>query len=301
VGVRALIGSTLAVLVLQLGGPFSPAEMRATVGYQADAVADGWWTLVTHLFAYEGVAQAALALAALALFGPRLERRWGTRRFLAFWLWCGFGGVLLHSAVAEQGPPLMGASAAVFGVMFAYAWRWRHEEVVLLRLVPLPARVVIVALALGIVFTTPGLVAEPLVPGPGAGALAPLGGFAFAFLALALPRGDALDRLRQRVSPVPDIPEEQPPRAIPKTPPRQRDRMDEVDEIVARSKAAVAQRPPSPRVVTPPRRRPAERDRSAELDRVLDKISQEGLESLTPEERTVLERYSRRLRGPEEG
>ncbi|NUQ13666.1 MAG: rhomboid family intramembrane serine protease, partial [Gemmatimonadaceae bacterium] len=42
--------------------------------------------------------------------------------------------------------------------------------------------------------------------------------------------------------------------------------------------------------------RPA-RDGQAELDRVLDKISESGLESLTADERKLLEERSRELRG----
>jgi len=44
--------------------------------------------------------------------------------------------------------------------------------------------------------------------------------------------------------------------------------------------------------------RPRE-ERVAELDRVLDKISQEGLDSLTPAERAVLDEMARRLQGGE--
>ena len=39
--------------------------------------------------------------------------------------------------------------------------------------------------------------------------------------------------------------------------------------------------------------------RADELDRVLDKISQQGIDSLTSDERHVLEEMSKRLRGRE--
>jgi len=67
--------------------------------------------------------------------------------------------------------------------------------------------------------------------------------------------------------------------------------------IVAKSKAVAAQQPrPATRVLVTPAPRPRE-ERVAELDRVLDKISQEGLESLTSDERAVLDEHARRLRG----
>ena len=103
--------------------------------------------------------------------------------------------------------------------------------------------------------------------------------------------GAGFDRLRQRVSPVPDLPDEA-PRAVPRSMPRTRERAREIDEIVAQSQQAVSQRvaPSAP----PPLRAP--RERLTELDRVLDKISQLGIDSLTSEERRILEERSRELR-----
>jgi BRCT domain type II-containing protein len=65
-----------------------------------------------------------------------------------------------------------------------------------------------------------------------------------------------------------------------------------VDEIVAQSKAAVAERPA--RTARTSTTRDAKREA---LNRVLDKISEQGLDSLTPQDRTLLEEMSRRLRG----
>ena len=61
---------------------------------------------------------------------------------------------------------------------------------------------------------------------------------------------------------------------------------------VAKSKALAAKRPSSMSS-----RKLASRDLKAEdVNRVLDKISAQGLESLTNEERSILEEMSRRLR-----
>jgi hypothetical protein len=75
--------------------------------------------------------------------------------------------------------------------------------------------------------------------------------------------------------------------------PRTRERAREIDDIVAQSQQAVSQRvAPSPPSV--PLRAP--RERTTELDRVLDKISQLGIDSLTGEERRILEERSKELR-----
>jgi hypothetical protein len=43
--------------------------------------------------------------------------------------------------------------------------------------------------------------------------------------------------------------------------------------------------------------RPAKEPHTADLDRVLDKISAAGIESLSPADRAVLDEMARRLRG----
>ena len=123
-----------------------------------------------------------------------------------------------------------------------------------------------------------------------------VGGLAFGWLYFRTPPAASLDRLRQRISPAPDYPDETPPRAIPRTLPRGRAQRDEVDEIVAKSKAVAAQKRPTARAVVTPVRTTQEA-RAAELDRVLDKISSSGLESLSTDERAVLDEMARRLRG----
>ena len=110
---------------------------------------------------------------------------------------------------------------------------------------------------------------------------------AYAYMRMAASTG--IDQVRQRVASLPDA--DEPPRAIPRNLPR-RERGDEVDDIVAKSKAIAAKRAVT--LAPPPRRREAKAD---ELNRVLDKISERGIESLTGDERKVLEEMSRRLRG----
>jgi hypothetical protein len=118
-----------------------------------------------------------------------------------------------------------------------------------------------------------------------------LGGFAFAFLYLKKPQHVSIEQLRQRVSPAPDVGDDITPRASSRPPSRSRHR-DEVDEIVAQSKAAVAKRPR----LGMGKAQQARDARNEELDRVLDKISKHGLSSLSPSERKLLEEMSKELR-----
>jgi hypothetical protein len=106
--------------------------------------------------------------------------------------------------------------------------------------------------------------------------------------------GAGFDRLRQRVNSVPDLPDET-PRAVPRSMPRSRERARDIDDIVAQSQQAVSQRV-IPAAPPAPARPVHDRERLTELDRVLDKISQLGIDSLTGDERRILEERSRELR-----
>jgi hypothetical protein len=220
----------------------------------------------------------------LYVFGPRIEHQLGSKKFAWFYLLCGLGGVAFEM-LFMRGAGLIGASAAVFGVMTAYAMQWPDDEVYLMFVLPMRVRTLVVGL---FVFN---LVMGIVGTGDGANIayLAHVGGVVAAYVYMRMAASTGIDQVRQRVANLPDA--DEPPRAIPRNMPR-RERVDEVDDIVAKSKAIVAKRTPA---LTPsPRRREAKSD---ELNRVLDKISEHGIESLTSDERKVLEEMSKRLRG----
>ena len=289
-GVRVLLALAAAMLFLQRT-VVSDADAFAVLGFQGRSV----WSAVTYMFVHFSVLHLALNVYALLLFGPRLESAMGTRAFTLYFIWCGLGGAIFHLLFVRSGL-LIGSSAAVIGVVFAYWQQWPRDEIALFGAIPMRAwavGVLLIAanLALGVV--------GPEELGSGVNGwiyLAHAGGLAFGWLYFRTPPAASLDRLRQRISPAPDYPDEAPPRAIPRTLPRARTQRDEVDEIVAKSKAVASQNRPITRVLTSaPRRR--EDARVAELDRLLDKISSAGLESLSAEERALLDESAKRLRG----
>jgi hypothetical protein len=216
-----------------------------------------------------------------------VERKWGAREFLRFYLFCGLGGWFAHLVFVPGDSLLIGASAAVFGVMLAYASLWPDEQLFVFGVIPTTVRwLVIFVGVLNIVggITTTGAQS-------GVAYLAHAGGLAAGWLYLRMTAAVNLGRLRQGVSPVPDEPEDVPPRAVPRTLPRSRAReRDNIDDVVARSNAVVAKRTTSPRATRGPQ---AE---LAALDQVLDKISAHGLGSLTSEERRLLSEESKRRR-----
>jgi hypothetical protein len=237
------------------------------------------------MFVHVGVWHLLANMYALYLFGPRLETQWGARKFTWFYLLCGLGGAVFQMLFIHSGN-LIGASAAVFGVMTATAMQWPDDEVYFMFVLPMRVRTLVAGL---FVFN---LVMGIAATGEGGGTniayLAHIGGVIAAYIYMRMASTSGIDLGRQRVANLPDA--DEPPRAIPRNLPR-RERGDEVDDIVAKSKAIVAKR--SATLTPGSRRREARAD---ELNRVLDKISEHGIESLTSDERRVLEEMSRRLR-----
>ena len=57
------------------------------------------WQIVTHMFMHGGIAHLALNMIGLFMLGPPLEYRWGSKRFLTYYMITGIGAGLLYSGV----------------------------------------------------------------------------------------------------------------------------------------------------------------------------------------------------------
>lgn len=280
--VQALIAINIATTFLLF--TIVPEEYSGALAFRQGPFGEVWWTAVTYLFAHAGLLHLAFNLYTLWVFGPRLEHLWGSRSFALFFLWCGLGGAALH-ALFGGGAAMVGASAAVFGVMAAYAMLWPREEIYLFGVLPMRVATMVA------IFVAFDLV-RGLTGAGGVAYFAHLGGVAFAMLYLKRPQHVSIEQLRQRVSAAPDINDDMTPRAAPKSSQRTRQR-DEVDEIVAQSKAAVAR---SAARGGADKSAPRGDARAEEMNRLLDKIARSGLNSLTIAERKLLEEVSRELR-----
>jgi len=296
-GVQALLAINVATAFL-LWQFVSDADAFAVLGFQAGSLQRTLWSALTYMFVHYNAWHLALNMYVLLAFGPRLENAMGTRAFVLFYLWCGLGGAVAHMLFVRNGL-LIGSSAGVLGILFAYWHQWPDEEISLLGVVRMRPWTVLMLLGGVILGVGAWGAGAPVAGGARIAYLAQVGGIAFAWLYMRTPPAASIERFRQRISPAPDYPQDETPRAIPRTLPRSRSnaQRDDVDEIVAKSKAVAAQQPrPAARVLVTPPPRPRE-ERVAELDRVLDKISLEGLDSLTSDERAVLDEHARRLRG----
>jgi membrane associated rhomboid family serine protease len=218
------------------------------------------WTPLTYMFVHAGFFHLFFNMLALFFFGPPLEARWGGREFLKYYLICGLGGAALSFLFAGHSM-VVGASAAVFGVMLAFALNWPNSPIYIFGIFPIKAKWLVAALAGFSLLSAMNGVRD------GTAHFAHLGGFIAGFLYLKL-----FDSVSHRL------------RRLKKSLPRSR------FSVIPGDAGSTA-------VVQPQRLRRRDEERLLdEVDRVLDKISESGLASLSADERQVLDEASRRYR-----
>jgi membrane associated rhomboid family serine protease len=109
------------------------------------------WQLVTYAFLHGGLFHIAFNMFALYMFGGAIERVFGARRYLAYYLVCVLSAAiaqLLTAAITGAVYPTVGASGGVFGLLLAYAIYFPHSRIMLIfPPIPMPARVFVVVYA----------------------------------------------------------------------------------------------------------------------------------------------------------
>ena len=133
--VRRLLGANIIAFFLQQTiQPFT-----AALDFVPMAVLLRPWTIVTYMFLHAGIMHILFNMLGLFFFGPRVEARIGSRRFITLYLLAGVSGALLSFVFAPYSP-IIGASAAVLGVMLAYAMYWPRDQVYIWGVVPVEIR-----------------------------------------------------------------------------------------------------------------------------------------------------------------
>lgn len=107
------------------------------------------WSPVTYMFLHGGFWHILFNMLMLYFFGPRLEARLGSRDFLFLYFLSGIAGAALsYLFVFLTGPSaIVGASGAIFGVLFGFAKYWPHERIFIWGILPVPARVMVLGMA----------------------------------------------------------------------------------------------------------------------------------------------------------
>jgi len=105
-----------------------------------------WWTLVTAAFSHIDFWHIAINMFVLWSFGTVLERLWGIRVFVIFYLVASVVASASHcfvSSVLMGNPniPALGASGAVSGLLLAFALLFPKHKILIFGVIPMPALV----------------------------------------------------------------------------------------------------------------------------------------------------------------
>jgi membrane associated rhomboid family serine protease len=96
------------------------------------------YQLVSHLFAHGSFVHIAFNMFTLYTFGVWLERVWGPKRFLIFYLSCGLVAGIAEMLLVKDAPSL-GASGAIMGVFAAFAYLFPNTELMMM-FIPVPIK-----------------------------------------------------------------------------------------------------------------------------------------------------------------
>ncbi len=266
--VKGLIIANAVVYFLTIT-VFNGAWFTDLLAFYPNQVGLRWWTFLTYMFVHGGFLHLVFNMLMLFFFGPAVEERLRGSGFGLYYFTCGFGGAALSYAVGLFTPvaPFVGASGAVLGVALAFGIFWPNAPIYIF---PLPMPIKVKWLVGFLVITNlfmAGAGAET-----GIAYTAHIGGLLFGLIYIT-----SEERVMRRAKQV----LYQQRRAQKSQPPLRVEKPKERVSVSAPPQAA---------------KEPPQENRKGAIDRVLDKISQTGMESLTPEEHQLLEKESRDLR-----
>ncbi len=152
--VKWLIISNVAVFVVELFVVRSPSLWDLTLSVLALSPAQVFtrgmvWQLLTYMFLHspDSIFHILFNMLVLWMFGGEIERLWGPRRFLRYYLTCGVGGGLTNCAFAFLQSQTVGASGAIFGVIIAYGMLFPTRTILFWGIFPMTARQLAILLA----------------------------------------------------------------------------------------------------------------------------------------------------------
>jgi membrane associated rhomboid family serine protease len=277
-GCKWIIAANVAIFVLQLLTTHNTREIlgdemfvhRGSLVTQALEMSPGRvlhgevWRLITYSFCHDpdSLLHILFNMLFLLWWGPTLERMYGTREFVLFYLTAALAGGLAFLGLAwlQQDPsPMIGASGAVMAIMALYAIFFPRDEIYLFFVLRVQIRFVVLAY---VIFDLLPLL-DSLSGGgrhDGTAHVAHLGGFAFGFLYYRF--GWRIDRL--------------------------------LGTFPAVFNRRTWVRPRHVKVYRPPEEPPQNLD--VKVDAILEKIHSHGESSLTDQERDILRAASERYK-----
>jgi membrane associated rhomboid family serine protease len=216
------------------------------------------WEFITFQFLHGSVGHILFNSVGIYFFGPWMERWWGSKKFLIYYLLCGAAGAafftlltFLHILPTGMESALIGASAGIYGIFVGVAVVAPDLRVMLL--FP-PIELSMRQLAIALLVISIGAILLKLGGNEG-GEAGHLGGAILGYFLMRYPGllggNDRVEIIRPRA-----FAPHQEPKLRPRT--------------------------------------PMQMDEDSAVDRILDKVSREGFQSLTDAEREILRQASER-------
>lgn len=124
-----LIAISVAIFLIGRLDRATGQEIFVNAAQYKPLIDDGeFWRVFTAMFLHANFTHVLFNMWALYLFGPSLERRFGSASFATLYVGAGLGGGALYHVVGRLDPAI-GASGAIFGLMgalLAATYRQRH-------------------------------------------------------------------------------------------------------------------------------------------------------------------------------
>lgn len=253
----------LDTLILKGDMPDGPIRSFGAFAIQSAVFEGKIWEFFTFQFIHGFVGHVLFNCLGIFFFGPWMERWWGSRKFLIFYLLCGAAGAVFFTLLVflgilphnNYGSSLVGASAGIYGILIGVAVIAPSLRVALL--FP-PIELSMRQLAMALMAISIGSIILKLGGNEG-GEAGHLGGAILGFILVKYPwllgSGGEVEIFRPKAFSHPA-------------------------ETKIRPRSSL------------------EKEQNSELDRILDKISAQGFQSLTDEERATLQKVSDSQKAP---
>lgn len=257
--VKRLLIANVVIFAITL---LLPAVVGDWLAFQPARIVFRPWAPLTYMFVHASLGHLFFNMLMLFFFGPPLEGRWGEREFLKFYIICGLGGAVLSFLFLPNS--IVGASAALYGVMLAFAMNWPRAPIYVFGIFPVEARFLVGFMALVALLSATGS-----AQGSNVAHLAHLGGLITGWIYLKADwrAGTTVGSMRKAATRTRRL------------------------AIVPRDEAEDEQLPSRVGV-----KRNEETALYDQVDAVLDKISAQGMSALTPDELELLDQVSRKHR-----
>ena len=150
------------------------------------------WQVISHMFMHGGLTHIFFNMFALVVFGSALEKSWGSKRFLQYYMLCGIGAFFMYEAtvgyeilkltgsISYEGVAgrVVGASGCVYGLLLGFGMLFPNTELILL-FPPIPIKAKYFVIIYGLLELS---LAMGNNPGDNVAHVAHLGGMLFGYI-----------------------------------------------------------------------------------------------------------------------